>query len=358
MSRYIIRRLLLTIPVLAGILILVFFLSHILPGSQCRALIGERATDAMCADFDHLHGLDLPVYQQFVNYVAGLAQGDLGASVKTSQPVTTLLIERLPVTIELSFYALLFAVPLGVLLGIVSASRRNSSMDVVTMAGANLGVSVPIFVLGLMLAFVFSYLLKGTVLWLPPSGRLTPGLTITPLVVSWGLEDLKGPLRNIIDFFSNIYTFNALITAQWVIFVDAFRHLILPAIALGTIPLAIIARITRSSLLDVLGLDYIRTARAKGLSDKAVVRHHALPNSMLPVVTIFGLQVGALLGGAVLTETIFNLSGVGRAVSESIASRDYAVVQGFVVVIAIGYMFVNLAVDISYAFLDPRIRLQ
>jgi peptide/nickel transport system permease protein len=357
MSRYIIRRLLLTIPVLFGILILVFFLNHVLPGSQCRALLGERATDAQCADFDHLHGLDLPIPEQFVNYLTALSHGDLGASVRTSQPVTTLLINRLPVTIELSFYALLFAIPLGILLGIISAYRRNSTVDVVTMAGANVGVSIPIFVLGLMLAFVFSYLLKGTPLQLPPSGRLTPGLTIVPLAVSWGLQDLTGPARNMIDFISNIYTLNALITAQWVILWDALRHLILPAIALGTIPLAIIARITRSSLLDVLGLDYIRTARAKGLSDRSVVRRHGLPNSMLPVVTIFGLQVGALLGGAVLTETIFNLSGVGRAVSESIASRDYAVVQGFVLVIAIGFLFVNLLVDISYAFLDPRIRL-
>jgi peptide/nickel transport system permease protein len=226
------------------------------------------------------------------------------------------------------------------------------------MAGANVGVSIPIFVLGLLLAFVFAILLKGTPFALPPSGRLSPGLSIVPLATVWGLQDLSGPPRAVLDFVSNIYSLNALISGQWNILGDAFRHMILPAIALATIPLAIIARITRSSLLDVLGLDYIRTARAKGLSDRAVVRRHGLPNSMLPVVTIIGIQLGGLLGGAVLTETIFNLSGVGRAVSEGIASRDYAVVQGFVLVIAVGYLIANLIVDISYAYLDPRIRLQ
>jgi peptide/nickel transport system permease protein len=358
MTRYIIRRLLLTIPVLFGILVLVFALGHLLPGSQCVALLGEHATPEVCAKFDHDRGFDRPIPEQFADYLGALSKGDLGTSIRSSLPVTDLLIQRLPLTIELALYALILAIPIGILLGIVSAYKRNSSVDVLTMAGANLGVSIPIFVLGLLLAFVFAILLKGTPFALPPSGRLTPGLTIVPLAVSWGLQDWSGPPRAIIDFVSNIYSLNALVTGQWTILADAFRHMILPAIALATIPLAIIARITRSSLLDVMGLDYIRTARAKGLSDKAVIRHHGLPNSMLPVVTIVGLQLGGLLGGAVLTETIFNLSGVGRAVSEGIAARDYAVVQGFVLVIAIGYLFANLIVDISYAFLDPRIRLQ
>jgi ABC-type dipeptide/oligopeptide/nickel transport system permease component len=199
--------------------------------------------------------------------------------------------------------------------------------------------------------------LKGTPLALPPSGRLSPGITIIPLATRWGLEAMQGPPRAILDFVSNIYTLNALITLQWAVFWDAVRHMILPALVLGTIPLAIITRITRSSLLDVLGLDYIRTARAKGLIDRNVVRRHGLPNAILPVVTIIGLQLGSLLGGAVLTETIFNLAGVGRAVTEAIATRDYSVVQGFVLVIAIGYLVLNLVVDISYAFLDPRVRL-
>jgi len=356
-ATYILRRILLTIPVLFGILLLVFFLSRVLPGSQCYALLGEHATQAQCAAFDHAQGLDRPIPVQFADYLGKVATGDLGTSIRTSTPVTTLLIQRLPMTIELAFYALFFATIGGVILGIISAYRRNSAVDVVTVAGANIGVSIPIFVLGLLLAYVFAVMLKGTPFALPPSGRLTPGVDIVPLAVRWGLTDLQGPPRAFLDFISNIYTLNALLSAQWAIFADAFRHMILPAIVLGTIPLAIITRITRSSLLDVLGLDYIRTAHAKGLTDRNVVRKHGLPNAILPVVTIIGLQLGSLLGGAVLTETIFNLAGVGRAVSEGIAARDYSVVQGFVLVIAIGYLLLNLIVDISYAFLDPRVRL-
>jgi len=356
-ATYILRRIILTIPVLVGILVLVFFLSRILPGSQCYALLGERATPAQCAAFDHAQGFDRPIPTQFVDYLGKVAQGDLGSSIKTSTPVTTLLIQRLPMTIELTFYALFFATIGGVILGIISAVRRNSAIDVGTVAFANIGVSIPIFVLGLLLAYVFAVALKGTPLALPPSGRLSPGVTIIPLATRWGLEAMQGPPRAILDFVSNIYTLNALITLQWAVFWDAVRHMLLPALVLGTIPLAIITRITRSSLLDVLGLDYIRTARAKGLIDRNVVRRHGLPNAILPVVTIIGLQLGSLLGGAVLTETIFNLAGVGRAVTEAIATRDYSVVQGFVLVIAIGYLVLNLVVDISYAFLDPRVRL-
>jgi peptide/nickel transport system permease protein len=238
----------------------------------------------------------------------------------------------------------------------VSAYKRNSAIDAITMAGANLGVSIPVFVLGLLLAFVFAILLKGTPLALPPSGRLTPGIEIVPLATRWGLEGTQGPIRAIVDFISNIYTLNGLLSAQWGIFVDAFRHMILPAIALGTIPLAIIARITRSSLLDVLGQDYVRTARAKGLTERSVVRLHGLPNAMLPMVTVIGLQIGGLLSGAVLTETIFNLPGVGQATYDAITSHDFAVIEGFVLVIAVIFLVVNLIVDISYAYLDPRLR--
>jgi ABC-type dipeptide/oligopeptide/nickel transport system permease component len=356
-TTYILRRVLLTIPVLFGILVLVFFLNRVLPGSQCYALLGERATPAQCAAFDHAQGFDRPIPVQFVDYLGKLSHGDLGSSIRNSTPVTTLLIQRLPLTVELSFYALVFAITFGLIFGIVSAYRRNSAIDVVTVAGSNVGVSIPIFVLGLLLAYIFAVQLKGTPFALPPSGRLSPGVSIVPLATRWGLESLQGPPRALLDFISNIYSLNALLTAQWAIFWDALRHMILPAIALGTIPLAIITRITRSSLLDVMGLDYIRTARAKGLGDRSVVRRHGLPNAILPVVTIIGLQLGGLLGGAVLTETIFNLAGVGKAVSEAIAARDYSVVQGFVLVIAVGYLLLNLLVDISYAFLDPRVRL-
>jgi peptide/nickel transport system permease protein len=357
MTQYIVRRLLLTIPVLFGVLVLVFFLNRVLPGSPCNAILGERATAEACAAYDHAHGLDLPVPVQFVNYLGNVSHGDFGTSALTSEPVATIMIRTLPLTIELSVLALLFAVIAGILLGIVSAYRPNSVVDVATMTGANVGVSIPIFVLGLLLAFVFAILLKGTPLALPPSGRITPGLSITPLATVWHLESLSGPPRILLDFFSNMYTFNSLVTGNWKILGDALRHLILPAIALGTIPLAIIARITRSSLLDVLGLDYVRTARAKGVRERAVVRQHALPNAMLPVVTIIGIQLGGLLGGAILTETIFNLEGVGKTLTSAILARDYAIVEGFVLVIAIGYLLVNLLVDLSYARLDPRVRL-
>jgi peptide/nickel transport system permease protein len=219
-------------------------------------------------------------------------------------------------------------------------------------------VSIPIFVLALILQFVFAVLLKGTVLQLPPSGRLSPGLPFQTIPQAWGLEWLEGLPRAILDFLSNIYTLNFTITLQFGPLVDAIQHLILPVIALGTISLAIIARITRSSLLEVLGLDYIRTARAKGVADRNVLRKHAFRNAMLPVVTIIGLQLGLLLAGAVLTETVFNLTGVGRTMYDSIVGRDYIVVQGFTLVIALVYLTVNLVVDISYAYLDPRIRLK
>jgi peptide/nickel transport system permease protein len=195
-------------------------------------------------------------------------------------------------TLELAVFALIFATFLGIVLGILSAVRRNSATDTLTMAGANIGVSIPVFVLGLLAAFVFAILLKNTPFALPPSGRLTPGVSVVPLAVRWGMTDAQGPLRAIVDFVSNIYTVNGLLSAQWGLFVDAFRHMILPAVVLGTIPLAIIARITRSSLLDVLGHDYVRTARAKGLAEGAVIRHHALRNAMLPLVTVIGLQIG------------------------------------------------------------------
>ncbi len=356
MTTYVVRRLLISIPVLFGIILAVFAITRILPGDACQVLLGERANQAACNAFNQAHGLDRPIFDQFVTYVTGLFQGDLGTSFRTSRPVSALLVERIPMTLELSIYALTIATIGGLVLGIVAASRRNSSVDVVVMAGANVGVSIPIFVLGLLLVFVFANLLKDTPFALPPSGRLTPGVSIVPLAERWGLEDQQGPVRIFVDFVSNMYTLNGLLSAQWDIFSDAFRHLILPAIALATIPLAIIARITRSSLLDVLGLDYVRTARAKGVAEGHVLRRHALRNATLPIVTIIGLQIGALLSGAVLTETIFLLPGVGSATVDAIQSHDFAVIQGFVLIIAIGFLMVNLLVDVSYAYLDPRLR--
>jgi len=357
MIQFIIRRLIASIPVLLGIVLLVFVLVRVIPGDPCTATYGEKATPELCAQFAVRYGLDKPIWQQFIIYVGSLLQGDLGNSIRLGRPVSEILLERLPVTVELTMLALLFASILGVILGVLSATRRNSPGDVGTMVFANLGVSTPVFVLGLLLAFIFAVLLKDTPFALPPSGRLSPGVTVTPLAVAWGLENLSGLPRVILDFVSNMYLVNSLLTAQWDKFADAFRHLILPAIAVGTIPLAIIARMTRSSLLEVLGLDYVRTARAKGLKENSVVVRHGMRNALLPVVTVIGLSLGAFLSGAILTETIFNLTGMGKTLFEAISSRDYGVVQGVTIVVAVGYLIVNLVVDVSYAWLDPRIRL-
>ncbi len=356
MAKFIVRRFLVTIPVLFGIVFVVFALARIIPGDPCRAVLGERATDAVCNDFIVRYGLDQPIPIQFGRYLEQLASGDLGNSIKHSRPVTTLLIERLPTTIELTILAMIFAIVIGIPLGLISAYRRNSPVDVGTMIIANLGVSVPVFVLGLVLAFLFAIVLKDTPFALPPSGRLTSGVTVIPLAEVWGLESWTGPPRAFLDFVSGIYIFSGLISGQFAAAADAFRHLILPAIALGTIPLAIIARISRSSLLEVLGQDFVRTARAKGLGERAVVLRHGARNALLPVVTVIGLQLGALLSGAVLTETVFNLAGVGRSLFEAISGRDYVVIQGFTLLIAVIYVTVNFIVDVSYGFLDPRIR--
>ena len=356
MIRFVLRRLVVTIPVLFGIVFLVFALARLVPGDPCRAVLGERATDEVCDAFIVRYGLDQPIPIQFGRYLEQLAAGDLGNSIKHSRPVTELLIERLPTTVELTLLAMLFAIVVGVPLGLASAYRRNSPIDVGTMVIANLGVSVPVFVLGLVLAFIFAILLKDTPISLPPSGRLSSGVNVEPLAEVWGLQSWTGPPRAILDFVSGLYVFSGLISGQWGAAADAFRHLILPMVALGTIPLAIIARITRSSLLEVLGLDYVRTARAKGLRERTVVLRHAARNALLPVVTIIGLQLGALLSGAVLTETVFNLAGVGRSLFEAISGRDYVVIQGFTLLIAVSYVLINLLVDISYGFLDPRIR--
>ena len=210
-----------------------------------------------------------------------------------------------------------------------------------------------------MLAYVFALVLKDTPFVLPPSGRLSAGLSSIPYYEAWGWQLQEGSFwAKFHEYVANHYIFNSLITGDWEVFWDAVRHMILPAVALATIPLSIIARITRSSLLEVMSKDYVRTARAKGVKEWTVVRSHAFRNALLPVVTIVGLQLGALLGGAVLTETVFNLGGVGRALFDAITGRDYAVVQGFTVVVAAGYVIVNLLVDLSYAYLDPRIRLE
>ncbi len=357
MARFLLRRLLLIIPVLLGIIFVTFVLVRSIPGDPCTAMLGEKATKQGCASFMERFGLNDNVAVQFTRYISGLLSGDLGNSIKFGRPVFDILLERLPMTLELAIGALLFALLVGVPLGIISASRHNTPVDAITMIGANIGVSMPIFWLGLLLAAFFGVALKDTALQLPTGSRLSAAVTIPPLAVTWGLQDLSGFPKTVVTFLSNTVTFNALVTGNWKVLGDAVRHLILPSIALGTIPMSIIARITRSNLLDVMGLDYIRTARAKGVIERVVVFKHAMRNAMLPLVTIVGLQFGALLGGAVLTETVFGLPGVGKFLVESIFARDYPVVQGFTLSIAMIFVTVNLLVDISYAYLDPRVRL-
>ncbi|MGE5223439.1 MAG: ABC transporter permease, partial [Omnitrophica WOR_2 bacterium] len=227
-----------------------------------------------------------------------------------------------------------------------------------TMVFANIGVSMPVFWLGLMLAYVFALLLKGTPIYIPPSGRLTPGLSLQPLLVAWHLQNISGFPRFVINFISNSVILHSILIGDFHTLLDALWHLILPCFAVGTIPMATIARMTRSSLLDVLGLDYIRTAHAKGLANSLVITRHALRNALIPIVTVIGLETGALLSGAVLTETVFTLPGMGTALVNAILALDYPVVQGFTVIIAIIFVMANLIVDLSYAYLDPRIRLE
>ena len=356
MFLFILRRIVLAIPVLLGILFATFALARVIPGDPCRAALGEKATDLVCNAFIQRYGLDRPIPVQFGIYLNDVLHGDLGTSFRFGRPITELIAERLPVTVELALSALIFSTIIGMILGMISAYWRNSPIDVITMIIANTGVSVPIFVLGLLLAYTFAVLLKNTPFALPPSGRLTSGLTAPALAQVWRLEKLGGPLRAILDFSSQLYILNGLLTLNFRLLGDALKHLILPTIALGTIPLAITARMTRSSLLDVLGLDYMRTARAKGLNERLVIFRHALRNALLPVVTVIGLSLGGLLGGAVLTETIFGLTGVGKTLYDAITSRDYTVVQAFTLVIAVIFVVINLIVDISYAYLDPRIR--
>lgn len=356
MVGFFIRRLIFTIPVLIGILIVTFVLVRAIPGDPCRAVLGERATDEVCDAYFVRYGLNEPVPVQFAIYVSRIFQGDLGNSLRYSRSVSDLLAERLPVTVELAITALGFAVIVGVPLGVISAYRHNSAVDVGTMMGANIGVSMPVFWLGLMLAYIFGVVLKDTPFALPPSGRLSAGANPLPFYEAWGLVT-DGHASGMLVFLARLNILNSLLTLNGTLFVDAVRHLILPAVAVGTIPLAIIARMTRSSVLETLDQDYVRTARAKGLREFSVVVGHAVRNALLPVVTIIGLNFGILISGAVLTETIFGLTGVGKTLVDGITSRDYTLVQGFTVIIAVSFVMINLLTDILYAYLDPRIRL-
>jgi peptide/nickel transport system permease protein len=330
--KHIIRRLLMLIPVLLGISIITFGLLRLIPGDPARIRAGERATEEQVQRIREVWGLDKPVHQQYLVYMGKLLQGDLGVSIKRNEDVLTEIRWALPTTLELALCAIILACLIGIPAGIIAAYKRNTWGDLLVMTGSLVGISMPVFWLGLLLIYLFA--LKLGVL--PPSGRLSVGM------------DLK--------LITGMYMFDALVQGNLPAFWDAVKHMILPAFAVGTIPTAVIARMTRSSLLEVLQQDYIRTARSKGLSERVMMTRHALKNAFLPVVTIIGLQLGSLMVGAILTETIFSLPGIGRLIIDRILSRDYPVVQGAVLLFAATFVLINLLVDLSYAYLDPRIR--
>jgi peptide/nickel transport system permease protein len=340
MTRYIIKRLITMIPVLIGISVLVFAFIRLIPGDVATSMLGERATPERIAELRMQLGLDKPLYVQYFIYMSHVVRGDLGTSVLRGDPVIKDLTLRFPATLELAVAAMIFAISVGVPSGIISAIRPNSVFDNIARLGTLAGVSMPIFWLGIMLSWTFGVTLH----WLPTGGRMTVTLDLPPVVFLGH------------SFRTNSYLVDSLLSGNWVVFIDVTRHLILPAIALGTIPMAIIARMTRSAMLEVMGQDYIRTAAAKGLAERSVVMDHALKNAMLPVVTVVGLQVGRLLSGAILTETIFGWPGIGSWLYDSIIARDYPIVQGTTMLIAVIFVLVNLAVDVLYAMLDPRIR--
>ncbi len=357
MIQFLIRRIVLLLPVTIGILLVTFIIVRLIPGDPCKVMLGERATPEVCNQYKERFGLNDSIPVQFVRYLGNMAHGDFGVSTKSGQNVVDIIAERLPMTIELTIVAMIFSTIVGIGLGLISAIRRNTAADVGTMLIANIGISMPVFWLGLMLAYVFALLLKNTPFFIPPSGRLTSGLGMTPLAQYWHLTNLAPLPKFLVSFISNSVIFHSLIIGNFKVLKDALWHLILPALAVGTIPLAVIARMTRSSLLEVLGQDYVRTARAKGLREQLVLFKHAFRNALIPIVTIIGLETGELLAGAILTETVFSLPGVGTAMVNGILARDYPVVQGFTVVISIIFVVVNLVIDLSYAYLDPRIRL-
>ena len=332
MLRFALRRLLLTVPILIGLSILVFVFVRSLPGGPAIALLGERATDQAEQQIEEQLGLDKPLYVQYGRYVNNIIHGNLGNSIVTRQPVADELARQFPATVELGFAAMLFAIVLGVPLGFIAAKRYQGVLDNASLLVSLIGVSFPVFFLALLLKYVFAVKLG----WLPTIGRLN----VT--------TDLSHP--------TNLYVLDAILTGNWAALEDAVKHLILPAIALGTIPLAIVARITRAATLDVISEDYVRTARAKGLDQNVIDRRHILKNAMLPVITVIGLQTGLLLTGAVLTETVFAWPGVGRMMLDAIRYRDYAILQGGILFFAVVIVFVNLLVDMSYALLNPRIR--
>jgi peptide/nickel transport system permease protein len=332
MLRFVVRRLLLLVPILLGLSILVFVWIRALPGGPAQALLGERATPETIAQIERSYGLDDPVHVQYLKYLERTVQFDFGVSIASRRPVTEELGRRFPATIELALAAMLFSVVFGIPLGFIAAKRYGTWLDHTSLLASLIGISIPIFFLAIILKYVFAVKLG----LLPTVGRISV------------LIDIEHP--------TNFYVLDAIIAGDLEALWDVLKHLVLPAIALGTIPLAIIARITRAAVLDVQNEDYVRTARAKGLPPRAVDRRHVFRNALLPISTIIGLQTGLLLSGAILTETVFAWPGMGTWLVEAIDNRDFPVLQGGILFVALVFVLVNLVVDVSYAFINPRIR--
>ena len=331
MLAYIIRRILILIPTLLGVSVIVFFMLRITPGDPAELLLGERATEKALHEIREHLGLNEPLHVQYGMFLKRLMKGDLGETIWSRQKVWIEVKERFPATIELSVVALFISCFFGIIFGIISATRQYSIFDYLSMLGALIGVSMPIFWLGLVFMLIFSVNLG----WLPLSGRISVGVDL--------------------EVITNFYILDAVLTKNWGALKDVLWHIIMPATTLSTIPMAIVARMTRSSMLEVLRQDYIKTAKAKGLSQFIVTFKHALRNALIPVVTTIGLQFGVALGGAILTETIFAWPGVGKWMFDAVMKRDYMVIQGGTLVIAAVFVVINLMVDVLYAVINPRI---
>ncbi|WP_114588826.1 ABC transporter permease [Microbacterium arborescens] len=333
MLRTIGQRLLLLIPTLLGLSILLFLWVRALPGGPAVALLGEKATPEAIARINELYGFNRPILEQYATYMGRLLTGDFGSSIETGRPVVEEFLRRFPATVELSIAALIFAVGIGIPLGYLAARHHGKVSDHVAVVLSLVGVTIPVFFLAFILKYVFAVQLG----WLPSDGRQDPRIDAT--------------------HYTNFYVLDGLLTGEFDAAWDAVLHLILPALALGTIPLAIIVRITRASVLEVQNSDYVRTGRAKGIARGTLRGRFILRNAMLPVATTVGLQVGLLLAGAILTETVFAFPGIGSFLARAISARDFPVLQGFILFIAVIYALINLIVDVSYSLIDPRVRV-
>ena len=332
MLKYIIKRLLMLIPVLIGVSIIVFVIMRVFSPDPAPIVLGQHATAETVEAWRTANGLNDPLYIQYFNFIKGVFTGNLGNSYYTKTPVLKEIFTRFPATIELAISSIIFASLFGIIIGAISAVRKNSVFDSAGMVTALIGVSMPIFWLGIILIIIFS----GMFHILPSGGRADP--LLQPVTIT------------------GFFLIDSLLSGNFQAFGDTLYHLILPSCALGMYSMAIIARMTRSSMLETLGQDYIRTARAKGLTEGRAIRKHALRNALIPIVTVIGLQLGSLLGGAVLTETVFSWPGIGSYTVNCILKSDFPVVQGVVMLVAITFVIINLVVDVVYAFLDPRIK--